>query len=358
MNQFDCPFCKSQCDSNMGSCVGCGRRFPWLEADDSLRSEIKEREPSRVRATLTLISEIFDYLRQGKPISQAAVKGFAFSFLLPRVAVYLGSLAGVIILIYQSYILSKQTTLLQYQAEAAQVERAQRLEDRISRLDNYVAALLHIERTIKNDRLPKCTGACRTDFVGDHFPNIETLDNVGWMIANGYQPAMGLEKDKPLGAHDFKAYVLSTGDLLAGYLYQLRESARATTLSTPSAPSPFETTIRPAMLMCSQSADMSQRLIRSTQAITSLHGYFKGPPPHLTTPAPPYLVPYGVHPALKYPEVDSEPPTYRDIKVEEVVISFRLIQTDLQTSISDLRLRCETTSKRSTERLRQIAETE
>lgn len=126
-----CPYCKEACPHGASACSSCGASFPWVREIAELRDQIKERETSRLRATTTLVDELFRASRGERAVSLAALKGFVGAWLFPRALIVIGSLAGVILLGMQTYILWSQSKMLTSQAEAAKEDRANRLRERL-----------------------------------------------------------------------------------------------------------------------------------------------------------------------------------------------------------------------------------
>jgi hypothetical protein len=126
-----CPYCKEKCPSGASACSGCGATFPWVREIAEIRDQLKERETSRLRATTTLVDELFRSSRGEGAVSLSALKGFVGAWLFPRALIVIGSLAGVIILGMQTYILWSQSKMLASQAEAAKEDRANRLRERL-----------------------------------------------------------------------------------------------------------------------------------------------------------------------------------------------------------------------------------
>lgn len=144
---FGCLSCGELCSNTQLSCPSCLVRFPWSDAVESLRADLKEREVSRIRATSTLVSEIGNALQGRGTVSTAAIKGFVLSWILPRATIVIGSLLATALLGFQTYILWKQTKLFELQARAAQIEERERLGERQA----AIAELARRIGTLKRD---------------------------------------------------------------------------------------------------------------------------------------------------------------------------------------------------------------
>ena len=109
-------------------------------------------------------TQVVRALKGGPPVSPSAMKGFAFAWLLPRVVIVIGSLVGVVVLAFQTYIIWSQTELLRYQSQAAQTERAEQLRLRIARTENHGAALAVMEDAFAAAayaNAPPCDESCK-----------------------------------------------------------------------------------------------------------------------------------------------------------------------------------------------------
>ncbi|KQW51170.1 hypothetical protein ASD88_00475 [Pelomonas sp. Root662] len=109
-----------------------------------LRVEMKERESNRLRATTTLIDEMVAMSKGGPPVSLAAIKGFAASWLFPRTVIVLGSIAGAALLAMQTYIMSQQTKLMTLQSAAAKVEQIEKMRERWFKISALLADNRHL----------------------------------------------------------------------------------------------------------------------------------------------------------------------------------------------------------------------
>lgn len=130
--QSKCPYCKETTDANADSCAICREPFPWSAQLAEVSTQLKERDTNRLRTTLTLINEAHKAYTGGPPVSPAAIRGFALSWLLPRTVIVIGSIAGIIILGIQTYILWSQTRLISQQAAASRTDQADRLRERMA----------------------------------------------------------------------------------------------------------------------------------------------------------------------------------------------------------------------------------
>lgn len=132
MEGAKCPYCQAAYKEEDGKCAECKALFPWAIEVKEIREDIKSREVNRGRATFTLIDELFAQAKGGKPVSLAALKGFAFAWLFPRTLIVIGSVITGLVLIVQTFIIYRQTELLGKQTAAAQLEQAEKLRSRIT----------------------------------------------------------------------------------------------------------------------------------------------------------------------------------------------------------------------------------
>lgn len=154
-----CPYCRAACAEGAEVCPQCQAQYPWMWEIGQLRNELKKRETSRLRATMTLVDE----MARGK-VSREALRGFVGAWLFPRTAIVIGSVIGALVLIVQTYIIWSQTELLAYQAEASKVERAERLRERLAIVGNYREKLDLITHSMGADlELTSCEGQACTD---------------------------------------------------------------------------------------------------------------------------------------------------------------------------------------------------
>lgn len=115
MKTLRCLYCGEEFDSGALQCHSCGESAPWSKEIEALRDAIKSREISRPRALLTLTEEVVASLRGGPPVSLAAIKGAVFAWLFPRALIVVGSLAAALILGAQTFVMWKQSQLLEQQ---------------------------------------------------------------------------------------------------------------------------------------------------------------------------------------------------------------------------------------------------
>jgi hypothetical protein len=141
-----CPYCKTPNSAEAKECSECHEIFPWAADVAKLREELKEREVNRGRATFTLIDEAFGAATGGKPISVAAIKGFAFAWLFPRALIVVGSLLTGIVLGIQTFILFQQTRLLQDQTRAAQYAQTESLRARVLATERVLDSMRSMAR--------------------------------------------------------------------------------------------------------------------------------------------------------------------------------------------------------------------
>jgi hypothetical protein len=175
MSSALCPYCKKVYVELDGKCVSCNVLFPWVVDRERLRDEMKEREPNRVRATITLVQELFGWARGEGPPSIAAVRGLVFAWLFPRALIVLGSVIGGLALLLQTWILWNQTALLKSQAVTAQMQQQMWLRDRVTTLQADVAVLSEYAKTTMAGVLANhiahgetnCDNTCREKVIFD-----------------------------------------------------------------------------------------------------------------------------------------------------------------------------------------------
>lgn len=147
--QLYCPYCRAEVAESDARCDACQIRFPWAVRDEQIEQTIKERETSTLRATMTLAAEVYAYARGGQPPSFAAMKGFLTAWLFPRVIIAVGSILATAVLVAQTAIIWRQTQLLEVQADAAQLDRVERLRARVSRFDKHINNLSSMKRGLQ-----------------------------------------------------------------------------------------------------------------------------------------------------------------------------------------------------------------
>lgn len=144
-----CPFCQEAVPAEARACPSCSKPFPWVAVAEKLREEMKERETNRGRATMTLLDEVVGAARGQRPVSLAAVKGFAFAWLFPRALIVLGSIATALLIAAQTVILYQQTQLLKTQAQSSLVDQAERMRERIVETNNLAERLALVSRSLE-----------------------------------------------------------------------------------------------------------------------------------------------------------------------------------------------------------------
>lgn len=146
-NFSSCPYCSTSLENGAKRCASCNSSLPFALEEEikNLHNLMKERETNRLRATTTLIDEIICSTRENRPISLAPIKGFIASWLVPKTVIMLGSIIGGILLLAQTYIIFQQTQLLSVQTEAAQIDQALKLREKIA---NTKKSSLNIEKII------------------------------------------------------------------------------------------------------------------------------------------------------------------------------------------------------------------
>lgn len=145
MAEMRCPFCTAPYQEVEGKCFQCKAPFPWAVEAATVRDALKEREVNRGRATLTLIDEVFAQSKGGKPVSLAAIKGFAFAWLFPRTIIVIGSVITGLVLVAQTIIIWQQTALLKDQTLAAQFQQAEIIRARIPKVEETIERLAEAE---------------------------------------------------------------------------------------------------------------------------------------------------------------------------------------------------------------------
>lgn len=164
-----CPFCKAAVSGEELACPVCAIPFPWSKQRDLLLEQIKERETNRVRATYTLVEELVQSGRTGKPVSLAALKGFLASWLFPRTVIVIGSLAATFFLFAQTYILYNQTQLLGIQAAAAQIDQESKLRDAAVSTARLKQLWEQVTKDVISDPSMLCEQACRATKVAEMY---------------------------------------------------------------------------------------------------------------------------------------------------------------------------------------------
>jgi uncharacterized protein YjbI with pentapeptide repeats len=142
MSDEHCPFCTAPTTAGAEACSSCGRSFPWVKAEVRLTNLVKEREVSRVRATLTLLEDLNSWAARKKPFPIAAVKGLAFSLLLPSAIIVVGSLLGAAALGVQTYLLFKQLQLQEVQNQILARQSALEVFEKTARFKEMLASAL------------------------------------------------------------------------------------------------------------------------------------------------------------------------------------------------------------------------
>lgn len=148
-NLLSCPFCRASIDMAAEHCSSCNSIFPWVLTARELRArcdqlwdEMRARETNRLRATTAVLQEAFAQARTGKRISIPTLVGLANAWLMPRAVVIAGSIFATVLLGWQTYILWKQSDLLKAQADAATLDRIERVRGRLATL-NIISGALH-----------------------------------------------------------------------------------------------------------------------------------------------------------------------------------------------------------------------
>ncbi|MDM0116913.1 hypothetical protein QTI66_32825 [Variovorax sp. J22R133] len=141
MTRATCPYCCAPYTPGAKACGHCDAQFPWAVEAETLRQEMKERETNRGRATATLLTEVIEAGKGGKPVSIAAVKGFAFAWLFPRTMIVIGSVLATLLLAAQTWVIWNQTSMLEAQAKTSNLDRAEKLRLRIEEATPIVLRL-------------------------------------------------------------------------------------------------------------------------------------------------------------------------------------------------------------------------
>ena len=173
--QKQCPFCRHPYAEVQGACATCKVAYPWVESIAEIKTQLKERETNRARATLTVIDELLGAARGGKPVSASALKGLVFAWLYPRTVIVIGSLVSLLLLIMQTAIIYKQTDLLAGQTEAAQFEQAEKLRQRSQELVDLSQRLSDTQLFFAGLAKPdfRCQGPCRNSRLEDLLPALK-----------------------------------------------------------------------------------------------------------------------------------------------------------------------------------------
>ncbi len=135
-----CPYCSADIFGDEAACSSCGASFPWIQSEQRLTNLVKEREVSRVRATLTLIQDLNDFAREGKPFPIAALKGLAFSLMLPSAVLIAGSLLGAGALGVQTFLLFQQIDLQKAQNNILERQTALDVFEKTAQFRTLLAA--------------------------------------------------------------------------------------------------------------------------------------------------------------------------------------------------------------------------
>jgi uncharacterized protein YjbI with pentapeptide repeats len=115
MDDQPCPFCAAPNPPDAKECQSCKRPFPWASAEERITNAIKERETNRVRATMTLIEDLYGTLQKGKASPLSSLKGLIFSLLFPKAILIVGSIFGGALLAVQTAIIYQQYKLQEAQ---------------------------------------------------------------------------------------------------------------------------------------------------------------------------------------------------------------------------------------------------
>lgn len=170
-----CPFClvNNPIDANL--CSSCLKPFPWIDSELRLTNAIKEREVSRLRATLTLAEDIYKSIREGKPVPVSSIKGMIFSLLMPRAVLIVGSLFGAILLAVQTYLLYRQfivmdlqNSILIRQSQLDIFDKTQRFREILSRapIDSHCKPTGSIDDSAKSEQAwPRANGSAILQIV-------------------------------------------------------------------------------------------------------------------------------------------------------------------------------------------------
>lgn len=116
-----------------------------------IRDQLLSRETNRGVATVALIEELVDSIKNKRAPNPFAIKGFIFAWLFPRTLIVLGSVIGGMVLIIQAVLLYQQNSivnrgndLLQLQTTASELGRIETYKIRIAKASEakYVAEVL------------------------------------------------------------------------------------------------------------------------------------------------------------------------------------------------------------------------
>lgn len=273
-----CPYCRVPTGGSIDCCPSCKVRFPWATQVEQLRSEMKERETNRLRATYTLVSEAFEHATGGRPMTAAAVKGMINALILPRAMILFGSLLGVLFVGLQTYVIWTQTRLLAQQAEAARVEQADRLRDRIARASVRVDEIDQIAKHLPPSSQSKCDDECRSSKwteIADSVLSI-TRDELE-IFSMGFMPTRKTSKQSPDIAkmqwplHVFVA-AASLNDARVAVRALRREPSEPPN-SQRDATTPIESvlsSLTPAMIQCLPDRQAMARLTQDARGLERL----------------------------------------------------------------------------------------
>ncbi|CAD6882178.1 hypothetical protein [Methylomonas albis] len=152
MSEYKCPFCAAINRSDAGKCSTCQQPFPWAESEARIINLIKEREISRVRATLTVVEDLYATVREGKPFPVSSLKGLIFSWLLPHAVVIIGSLIGALLLSVQTYLIYQQIVLQKAQNDLLIHQTTLDVFDKTSRFKEMLSNSPNPEECIHRPR--------------------------------------------------------------------------------------------------------------------------------------------------------------------------------------------------------------
>lgn len=364
-----CPYCKAQYVPGTLRCAACAHTFPWAIEDELLRGEMKARETNRFRATTTLASEALTAVKGGPSISLEAIKGFITAWLFPRTVIVIGSLVGALLLGLQTYIIWGQTKLLRLQAEAAQVDQAARIRERIAREVAVVDQLLAIERGLGRGPLIQCGDDCKSTKFLDKIRDASKRRAPPEVVILDIKTRPSVSATSP-SAHSTQVFVqpqrVDATDALGLILRTLRRSIRALgplkikDTSEPAATAiplaALSDVIEPAFIECLPELAIAGNLDQATRLIgelsTGIELYVKGTGPTLEFAIA--IAQLSASPDLSKPADLVDMSTIETYTVAQFSKDFTVLHETLRGAVEALRSRCGGNLRRNVETLRAI----
>jgi hypothetical protein len=223
-----CPYCKAACEPEASQCATCDAVFTWVPQVNALRERVAALETSRKVVAPSLVDKLLKLVRHG----------------------VVGPVFGGLLLAIQTYIIWNQTQLMSIQSEAAQIEQAGKLRERISA--SGVAAT-NIKRlssiyVIEREKASCSLEACKESHV------VETLQSLSQDIPEDHN------------LKEAKSAWLKFSTLGAELDERLRQEFLPPESTTESAPTPsilkiVDDRVRPATVQCLYDPERSARLL-------------------------------------------------------------------------------------------------